>query len=84
MFCSILIGHGSQVTLQRVSSPLYLHYFHTREKRVEQPHLLVGFSPIRVFQRKYLCYFVDGVGLYFIVLYFPHFIFFMHKKKLSN
>jgi hypothetical protein len=26
-----------------LSSPLYLHYFDTREKREEKPHLLVGF-----------------------------------------
>jgi hypothetical protein len=69
---------------KRVPSTLYMHYSHTIEKRVEKRHLLVGFSPVMVFQRKYFCYFVDVVRLYFTVLYFQHFIYFMHKQKINN
>jgi hypothetical protein len=52
MFCSILTCHKSQVTPYRVPSHLYFHYFHTREKREEKPHLLAGFSLSKGFLEK--------------------------------
>ena len=48
------------------ATDIHLDHFHTREKREENHHLLVG------------------VWLYFIVLYFSHFIYFMHNQKINN
>jgi hypothetical protein len=82
-FCSSHTGHRSKETPQRVPLSLYLHHFYTREKRAEQPHLLAGFSPVLGFPGHILCLFVDGVIVFYCSL-FLHFIYFMHKQKISN
>jgi hypothetical protein len=69
-FYSSHTGHRSKANPQRVSLSLYLHHFYNREKRVEQPHLLVGFSPVLGFPGHILCSFVDGVFIYLCSLFF--------------
>jgi hypothetical protein len=59
--CRIHIGHRAKVAPRRVSISLYLHHFYTRENREEQPHLLVGLSPVLDFPSHILCLFMDGV-----------------------
>jgi len=50
-FFSSHMGHKPQVSNNSIesTSSLYWHIFHTREKRVKQPHVLVRFSPITIF-----------------------------------
>jgi hypothetical protein len=59
--CSNHVGHRLKETPQRMPLSLYLYHFYTREKREEQPHLLVRFSPIFGFPSHILCLFLDGV-----------------------
>jgi hypothetical protein len=48
---------------------LYLHHLFTREKRVEKPRLLDGFSPILSFLGHILCLLVDGVNVFYCSLF---------------
>ena len=72
---SFHISHGSKATPQRVPLSLYLHHLFTREKRVEQPHLLAGFSPVLGFLGHILCLFVDGVIVFYCSLFSTFYLF---------
>jgi hypothetical protein len=82
-FCSSQTCHRSKATLRRVPLSLYLHHFYTREKGVEQPHLLARFSLVLGFLGHVLCLFVDGVIVCYYSL-FSNFIYFMHNHKISK
>jgi hypothetical protein len=73
-FCSIHTGHKSKETPWRVHVSLYLHDLFTREKREEQPHLLVGFSPVLSFLGYILCLFVNGVIAFYYSLFSTFFL----------
>jgi hypothetical protein len=68
-------GHMSKETPKRVSLSLYLHHFHTREKRAEQPHLLARFSPVLGFPSHMLCLFVNGVIVFYCSLFSAFYLF---------
>jgi hypothetical protein len=74
-FCIIHRGHRSKENPQRVHLYLYLHHFYTREKRVEQPHLLAGYSPVLGFPGHILCLFMDGVIVLYYSLFFTFYLF---------
>jgi hypothetical protein len=76
-------GHRSKTNLQTTHLSLYLHYFYTREKREEKPHLLAGFSPVLGFLGYILCLFVDGD---FILLFSIFHILSISciRRKISN
>jgi hypothetical protein len=57
-FCSSHTGHSVKGNSTESASFFVLAF---EEKRAEQPHLLVGFSPILGFPGHILCLFVDGV-----------------------
>jgi hypothetical protein len=83
--CNNHTGHMSKTTPQKVHLSLYLHHFYTKEKRAEQPHLLVGFSPVFGFSGHILCLFVDGVCIYLRSLFFTfNCLMCFFKKKTSN
>jgi hypothetical protein len=50
------------------------------EKRVEGPHIIVGFSPVLGFLGYILCLFMDGLRLFIYFIYCLHLNYFINFK----
>jgi hypothetical protein len=68
-FCSVHTGHSVKGNSTESASFFVLVF---EKKRVEQLHLLTGFSPILGFPGYILCLFLDGVCVYLFMFSIFH------------